>query len=443
MSRTIQAEAGVMLRQFFFVWLLYWFTVAVLPVHSIYPATFQASLLQVCFVSIVWLSAKTVLDMFHIRRMPAADRQNIPFASSLIWIAIFLSIVGLLALTFDKIFIQKIDYSAGIAFARQEWSQLGENREGNVSSVFSVIGYLLGNCYFVAAILAVTQGSVLSARTRLIALGASFLLLIANSLLTGGRSNVLLIGVFVAGSFSSRRGITVRGLFASAAQRRFIQGLVLLAIGYTVFIFYQRADASEVAAIVYATNFLPNLGVEADSWYKHSLGEGTLSSIISMLVLTGSYVTHSFASVAAIIDTPSEDKLIIFENISEMLYKLGIVARPDGSWFLEGRFPSVPGALWHQFGPIGFFVGSALLGITGGAARVWLVRSPDHLLPLGVYTMTTATLLLTPALFAPDFSGFPFVAGSFVILAIAGKLLRDLRAHQRAHHSHSQRLQAG
>lgn len=431
-----------MLRQFVFAWLLYWLMVAVLPVHSIYPATSQAFLLQVCFVSIVWLCVKIVLEMFHVRRMPAADRQNIPFASSLIWIAIFLSIVGLLALTFDKVFIQKINYSAGIAFARQEWNQLGENREGNVSSVFSVIGYLLGNCYFVAAILAVTQGAVLSARTRLIALGASFLLLIVNSLLTGGRSNVLLIGVFVAGSFSSRCGITVRGLFASTAQRRFIQGLVFLAIGYTVFIFYQRADATEVAAIVYATDFLPNLGVQADSWYRHSLGDGPLSSLVSMLVLTGSYVTHSFASVAAIVDTPSENKLIIFENISEMLYKLGIVARPDGSWFLEGRFPSVPGALWHQFGPIGFFAGSVWLGIIAGAAKVWLVRRPDHLLPLGAYTMATATLLLTPALFAPDFTGFPFVAVSFVILTIAGKLLGDLRTRRRVHHSHSQRLQA-
>ena len=59
--------------------------------------------------------------------------------------------VDLAALTYDKLFIQKIDYSAGLAFAREEWRQLGEEREGQASSIFSVIGYLLGSSYYVAA----------------------------------------------------------------------------------------------------------------------------------------------------------------------------------------------------------------------------------------------------------------------------------------------------
>jgi oligosaccharide repeat unit polymerase len=423
------------LRQFVVVWMLYWITVAALPVHSIYPATSQALLLQVSFVLIVWFCAKAVLDAFHVRGMPTASHRNIRYSSAIIWIAIALSVIGLASLAFDKVYIQKIDYSAGVAFARQEWRQLGEDREGHASSVFSAAGYLLGSSYFVAAILAVTQGAVISARTRVIALVASFLLLMANSLLTGGRSSVLLIAAFLAGAFSSRRGISVRGLFASAWQRRFIQLLVFLAVGYSVFIFYQRADASDVSGLVYATDFLPYLGIEADAWYRHSLGESALSSIVAMLVLAGSYVTHSFASVAAIIDAPAEDKSIIFANVAQMLYKLGIVARPDESWFLEGRFSSVPGALWHQFGAFGFFAGSVVLGSVAGAAKVWVARRPDHMLSLGAYTMATATLLLTPALFAPDFMSFPFVAGSFVILAIARKMLGDLRSRRRVHFS--------
>jgi oligosaccharide repeat unit polymerase len=370
--------------------------------------------------------------MFHFRRMPAVDRSNIPHVSSLIWIAIFLSIAGLAALTFDKIYIQKIDYSAGVALARQEWRELGEDREGNASSIFSAVGYLLGSCYFVAAILAITQGAILSARTRIIALTTSFLLLMANSLLTGGRSSVLLLGVFVAGAFRSRRGITARSLFSSAFQRRFLQLLAVVGVAYSVFIFYQRADANDVAAIEYATDFLPFLGIEADSWYRHFIGENSLNSLPAVLVLTGSYLTHSFATVAAIVDVPSEDKSLIFANISQMLYKIGIVGRPDETWFLAGRFPSLPGALWHQFGPLGFIVGSVLLGFLAGAAIVWAARRPDKLLPLGAYTMAAATLLLTPALFAPDFLSFPFVAASFVIIAVSGKLLRDLRTRRSA-----------
>lgn len=421
-----------MLRQFVFVWTLYWMAVAVLPVHSIYPATSEAFLMQICFVFVVSLSAKIILDMFRIRRMPAADEQNIPHSASLIWMAIFLSFVGLAALTYDKIFIQKIDYSAGLAFAREEWRQLGEDREGHASSIFSVLGYLLGSSYYIAAILAVTQRSALSARMRVVALLVSFLLLMANSALTGGRSNILLVAVFVVAAFSSRRGITVRGLFASKFQRRVVLVLGVIAVGYSLFIFFQRAQTNNLGGVEYAVDFLPYLGVEADSWYRHSLGEGALSAISAVAVLAGSYITHSFATVAAIIDAPFEDKSMLFLNELQMLYKLGLIAQPDANWFLGGRSPSVPGALWHQLGPLGFFAGSVLLGCSAGAAKVWVVRRPDRLMPLGAYTMATTTLLLTPVVLAPDFLSFPFVLGSFVILAISGQFLRDLRLRQRA-----------
>ncbi|HTD90509.1 MAG TPA: hypothetical protein VK663_07590, partial [Burkholderiales bacterium] len=164
------------------------------------------------------------------------------------------------------------------------------------------------------------------------------------------------------------------------------------------------------------------------SWYAHSLGDGALSSIVAMLVLAGSYVTHSFTTVAAIIDAPFEDKSVILSTFTQILYKLGIVGRPDEHWFLAGAFPSVPGALWHQFGPFGFAVGSALLGIAAGAAKVWVARRPDQLLALGAYTMATATLIVTPAVFAPDFMSFPFVFMAFAILAIAAKLIGFRRA---------------
>jgi hypothetical protein len=427
-----------MLRQFVIVWILYWIAVAVLPVHSIYPATSEALLMQVCFVLLVSLSAKIILDMFRIRRMPAADEQNIPHAASLISIALFLSFVGLAALTYDKIFIQKIDYSAGLAFAREEWRQLGEDREGRASSIFSVIGYLLGSSYFIAAVLAVTQRSSLSARMRVLAMLASFLLLMANSALTGGRSNILLLAVFVVAAFSSRRGITLRGLFASKLQRRIIQVLALIAVAYSLYIFFQRGQTNNVAGVEYAIDFLPWLGLEADSWYRHSLGSGPLSSLFAIAVLAGSYLTHSFATVAAIVDAPFEDKSMLFLNELQMLYKLGLIGQPDANWFLGGRSPSVPGALWHQLGPLGFFAGSVLLGCSAGAAKVWVVRRPDRLMPLGAYTMATTTLLLTPVVLALDFLSFPFVLGSFVILATLGPFLRDLCLRQRARRLQSQ-----
>ena len=421
-----------MLRQFFYAWLLYWFAIAILPVHSIYPSVVQALILQIGFVLVVALSAKVVLDMFGVKQMPAAADRNIPHATTLIWIAIFLALLGLAALAYDKVFIQKIDYTAGLAFAREEWRQLGEDREGRASSIFSVMGYLLGSSYYVAAVLAVTQGAVLSRRTRLVALLTCFILLMANSALTGGRSNILLIGVFIVASFSSRRGLSLRGVLGSAFQRRLFQGLAGVAFAYSIYIFYERAATNSSGAIQYAVDFLPYLGVEADPIYRNALVDGTAGSLSAVMVLAGSYITHSFSSVAAIVDAPVEDKSLLFLNEIQMLYKLGVVGQPDPNWFLVGRLSSVPGALWHQFGAVGFFIGSTLLGAFAGASKVWLVRRPNRLMPLGAYTMATSTLILTPAVFAPDFLSFPFVFAAFVMLPPAALFVNDLLGRQRA-----------
>jgi hypothetical protein len=210
---------------------------------------------------------------------------------------------------------------------------------------------------------------------------------------------------------------------ANKIQRRIIKVMALLAGAYTVFIFYQRANAGDIDALDYALDFLPFLGLQADDWYRSSLGSGPLDALSAMLVLSTAYVTHSFATVAAIIDAPTEDKTIIFLNIKGILFKLGLGENPQSDWFLAGTFPSLPGAFWAQFGAFGFVAASMLLGFISGLAKVWTVRKPRRLLPLGAYTLAEATLLLSPFAFAADFLSFPFVLISFVSLAGIAQIL--------------------
>jgi hypothetical protein len=413
-----------MLRNFILAWTIYWVVVALLPVRSIFPSTLQAFLLQLSFVVLVSSAMFSTLAIFRVGRMPVAGRSDVPHASRLIWLAIAMSGVGLAALMYDKLFVQQIDYSEGVAFAREEWRRAGEEREGQVSSIYSMIGYLFGSAYYVAAVLAVTQTRDLSAKTRLLALLAAFGFLFANSALTGGRSSILLFGAVLVGAFSARRGLTWRSLFARAAHRQIVKLLIFLGAGYTVFIFYQRADAGDVDSLEYALEFLPFLGLEASAWYRDSLDGGVLESLGAMIVLATSYLTHSFSTVAAIVDAPAEDKTIIFLHASTILYKLGVIARPDGDWFLSGRFASFPGALWHQMGLLGFIVGSLVLGIAAALAKAWTVRAPDRLLPLCAFVMAEAVLLMTPAVSALDFLSFPFIVGSIVFLVVFARLYR-------------------
>lgn len=413
-----------MARAFVAVWLIYWLAIALLPVHSIYPGTFGAAMLQLGFVVIVLSGIAVTRLLVGERALSRPGDYDIPTANTLIRLALWMSVIGSLALIYDKVFVQGIDYSSGVAVAREEWRKLGEDREGSASSIFSVLGYFFGSAYYVAIVLAVTQVRVVSPKFRMRSFLITFVLLMINSAITGGRSNLLLVAVFVFAAFWSRKGLTLRNLFPGANQRLALKLLLLLGFAYTVFIFYERAEAGGSDALNYAIEFLPDLGLETSTDYRAWLDSSPISSLSAMLVLTASYVTHSFATVAAIVDANPEDKTIVFLHLAGIANKLGLIAPPDGDWFLAGRFPSLPGALLYQFGWLGFIGGSLLLGGVSEICRSWAVKRPDRLMPLGSCVMAYVVLILTPELFAGDFLSFPFVLGSFVQLAVIDHFLR-------------------
>lgn len=412
-------------KHFLIIWLVYWAAIVLIPVESIYAATFQAFFLQLVFVFLVLAAYGVTGIILKSRKVPEAGSFNISRTLTLIKLALGMSLVGFIFLIYDKIYIQGIDYSEGVAIAREQWRQLGEDRADQASSVFSILGYLFGSAYYVAAVLAITQIKILSTAQRVNILLACFLMVMVNSVITGGRSNVLLFGVFIIGAMASRRELHFRKLLGGRMQRWIIILATGLSVWYTIFVFYQRADASELIGTEYLLDFLPFLGLEPIDWYKNMLDDGMLSSLSAILVLAASYITHSFATTAAIMDGPIEDKTIIFVHGINILSKLGLANHPSDEWFLSGRFPSFPGALWHQFGGIGFVMGSLLLGAASAFAKAWTALRPTRLLPLGVFVMADVVLILTPLLFAGDFLSFPFIVAAFVLLTVVEKFLQS------------------
>jgi hypothetical protein len=251
---------------------------------------------------------------------------------------------------------------------------------------------------------------------------------LANSVITGGRSNFLLIAAAALAALSARRKLRVKQIFSSRRQRRIITIMGGAAVAYVIYVFYARAQASDELVYLYVVNFLPYMGLDFDEWYRVSISQGWMGTGGNMLILVLGYLTHSFATTAAIVgDAPLEHKMMIFNNIAGILYKFGLIEKPDSDWFLLGRFPSVPGALWHQFGLMGFVLISYLLGILGALTSRWAYLRPNRLLPLGAYVLTATTLMLTPFVFAPDLLSFPSIVVAFVILAAVARLRRQLR----------------
>ena len=82
-----------MVKHFLGVWLIYWVTVALLPVHSIYPATAEAFALQCAFVTLVLGTYTLTYALLGEPALPAAGRFDVPTAPTLILISLVMSIL--------------------------------------------------------------------------------------------------------------------------------------------------------------------------------------------------------------------------------------------------------------------------------------------------------------------------------------------------------------
>jgi hypothetical protein len=136
--------------------------IVLLPVHSIYPATTEAFALQLFFVAIVVMSYFVTYFILGEPALLAAGFYDFLKTSLLVNISLVVSVFDIIFIACDKVFIWGINYFEGLAFAREEWRRAGEDRGRGVSSIFSMLGYLLGSGYYVAAVLAITQMNILN-----------------------------------------------------------------------------------------------------------------------------------------------------------------------------------------------------------------------------------------------------------------------------------------
>lgn len=403
-----------MIVPFLFSWIIYWLLLVLLPLTLLYPNASEALFIQVLFVSLTltsFIGVSRVL-FFHGAGDGVGD---IPNGKTLILSGLLLSLMGLSLLVFDKIFIQGIDYSHGLADAREQWRRLGLERQG-VSSIFSVAGYLLGSGYFVSLAITIAHPDLLKSIHRNLVYGFCIALCLGNSIITGGRSTLLLLGAF---------GLAARAIRApsSASSRVNPTSLVLgtltlgLVCSYILYVTFERARSNGISVDLYVMHGVNSLGMKLDDWYLRTLDGSFASSVSAALVFAGAYIVHSFSTVAAMVDALPEDKTIVFFYGFQLVSKLGLIAAPDGDWFLAGAFPSLPGAFWHQFGMIGVVLSAVVLGGICAVSEAIYRAAPRSLLALGARIGCCVVLILSPLLFAGDLLAFPFVVIAFVVLS--------------------------
>lgn len=413
-----------MLARFCWVWLAYWLVFLLQPVRSIFPEVQSALIVQLAFVAAVAVSfgivqrAKAPRCKGSLIRIQPLERS---LALSVVRVGYAVSAVGLALLLFDKVIVQGIDYSGGVASARQQWFLQGQERGGGVSSIFSGLGYFAGSAYFLSLAVVFSRKIDLPDRQRLRLILIGFLFLLANSLITGGRSGILLAVVFISYAYFTRDQQGARPLFRRRIYRLAPLLIFGLCVSYVLYIFNARATAGDVDVAYYSFRFLGFLGLEAYDSFERFVDGLALGWPLALVNLAVSYLTHSFATMAAIIEFDGEGGQFVFGHLKALLAKIGLVTTNSAESYLPGRFASLPGGLYHQFGLLGMLVAAILLGSFGGWIRGSYKWRRSSISALFLCCIFEAILIASPFLFVGDSMFFPFlIVGGLLSLTLVG-----------------------
>lgn len=412
------------LKRFCIVWLLYWTIYLIQPVHSIYPAVGMAWSIQFLFFVVVCFTYAIASGL-----VPAHNNSShthvmlfdVVEANYIIRWGLVISFVGLLFLLYDKVFIQGIDYSQGLAEAREQWRLLGVKRGGGVSSIFSALGYALGGTYFLSLALTFSRFVYLSDSRRLFYLLSGWGLLISHSLATGGRSSILLAIAFVCFGYFSSKHDGLPPLFRRSIFRKIMWMGAVIMSAYVLYVFYARAVSMKIEVTTYCMDALGFLGLAPEAWFIQEVDASSFGGIVALLNLAVSYLTHSFATTAAIAEYTGENVNAIFVYLFSLGAKLGVLEiLPE--WFLSGRFPSLPGALYLQFGLFGVLAGAGSIGFLAGMLSSLFVQRRYSITLFFMCAVVESILLMSPFLFVIDFLFFPFLVFGGVILIVFSRL---------------------
>jgi hypothetical protein len=336
----------------------------------------------------------------------------------LVLLALGASFIGLALLAYVRVVVQGIDYSQGLAVARELWRTEGEER-GGISSPLSVPGYGLGFFFFAATFLGQLHWEHLTRSVRRLLLFGAVLLLAGHSVLSGGRSVLLiqLVGIAAVGALRRAQGKTA--LPRSSARGVLYAGAAFLAaMIYFLYIFSERATASGIAAEAYVQAGLAFMGAApTQRFFAIAALPEPFAAISHFIVIAGAYVTHSAGTVASVMEYSTHSGVATFLGVRELLARLGGASGADLEWALSGAFLSVPGAFWYDYGLAGVVAAAVATG--AGLAVVWRVVSRGYGggVSVGFAAAVLITALMSPLILAPDSLSFPFMMLGYVGLS--------------------------
>ncbi len=416
-------------------WLVYWFLILIAPFYSLTESPWLGIFLQIVF----FLSVLLGYYMLKGNSKNTVNQNVRPLRNDhilfLFWLSLIFSVMGSLSLAYDRIFMQGISFSDGLAVAREQWRVAGLNRQGSISSVFSVMGYLLAPAFYYS-IINLTVYSRLHTRFYKFKWLLILIMVVINSGLTGGRTVAFVAFIiFLSCQIYKRQfffsiypkikwSLKLLTLRKSVLLRNII---ILSLLSYSLYIFKERSVANSETIEAYAEHAFRHLELKLYPEFQEWLSYVPFSSMIYLCLLFLGYLLHSYSVATQIFLYPNEnDSLVIFTGFGSILGKLGIITPPKLDFYTAGKFSSLPGILFLQGNFALLCLFGFILGFLLKLTTLYVYKYPYNSAIMFMFVVLTSTLIVSPVLFIFDTLMFPFIIFQFCLFSMLLYMLRKV-----------------
>jgi hypothetical protein len=349
---------------------------------------------------------------------PFRSKANSP-TNTLIFCAI-VGVVGISAMSVDKLFLSGIDWSIGITSVRE---QRAVDVVANIPikrSVLLYFGYLTFSFSCVAVTMFILLGERLTTFARICG-QISVLPMVAYAILFGGRMPILVVILLVIGACITRR---IKGMPVLPAGQRLWLKLTVVAVVFSAYSFKVWDNRRQVNKIDSYSAFLTVASVKWEvtpsPWLNEAVRNQTIPVNLAMnLVSSALYLTHSPTTVQRMLE--HRDQLSMYFGF----YQVDVLSPIADVFFPSLKFPQkmrselaaaglygwFPSAWGVWIGDAGMVFGSIWIVLWGALSGFCyrLVRHGDCLSAELMLTFCYMSIVLSPI------SG-PFgIANSFLV----------------------------
>lgn len=397
------------------VFILIWIPSFFLAKYAI-SGTYEVNMLNFFYVLLFILATVFSFYLFKDKRIVVKKKRRKRLNKEIVfkiikWTAL-IALIGIISLIIDRIFIKKINYSAGLRNARYQWlySEVSSSILGKAGNLFIPFSYV--SLYF-----SYINWESIRYKIKYLGIIAGLIVPLGHAILNGGRSNLLILLIFLL-TISFIRFFANKSFFPKVKNKKMIIVTVsLIIILYVLSIFNSSADLGGVSQKVYLYSLFATLGGRIDLTYINKIGLSLLSLIVYIYHgtwITGSYLTEYINM---------RNGYYTSSVISDILNFFGIQKYQYNSVAWEGAFLNVPGAFFHDFGYIGVGIMAFFSGLLFGYCISILKRKKglsiiELILIIFIFTFN----FLSPMVYVFGLAYFKFLIYAFVVTGIILKL---------------------